>query len=222
MKIKARYLSYMIKKENPVYGQLSAELSSISVKSIDAGDSSNVFRFTMENHWGTHIDCPGHFFEEGLKAADYPAETWFFKKPFILQLELKENEIISPEHIGLIPEGSDLLIIQSGFSHFRGTEKYSLYNPGFKPETGTWLRREYPCVRAVGFDFISLSPYQNRELGREAHRAFLDPRGINSPILIIEDMDLSGNLSNLFWVWVVPLRIEELDSAPCTVIGVFK
>jgi len=122
----------------------------------------------------------------------------------------------------LIAEGSDLLLIQSGFGRFRGTEKYSCCNPGFAPETGTWLRKGHPSLRAIGFDFISLSPYQNRDLGRESHRAFLDPRGVNSPILIIEDMDLSGNLSDLLWVWVVPLRIEGLDSAPCTVIGVFR
>ena len=81
------------------------------------------------------------------------------------------------------------------------------------------MREKHPYVRAIGFDFISLSPYQNRNLGREAHRTFLDPEGVNAPILVIEDMDLSADLSRLISVWIFPLRISGVDSAPCTVIG---
>jgi kynurenine formamidase len=115
-----------------------------------------------------------------------------------------------------------LLLIKSGFSSFRGTEKYTNGNPGLKPEVGLWLRETHPYVRAVGLDFISLSPYRNRALGREAHRAFLDPDGLNSPVMLIEDMNLSQDLSGLISVWVFPLRIGGVDSAPCTAIGVIK
>ena len=71
----------------------------------------------------------------------------------------------------------------------------------------------------VGFDFISLSPYQNKEEGRKAHRTFLDPDGENQPVLIIEDMDLEGDLSFMKQVWVAPWLIKGVDSAPCTVLG---
>lgn len=189
------------------------------VKAISKGDSSNVYSITIENHWGTHIDCPAHFFENGLRAADYSPETWFFQKPFVLPLKLAENSLAGPEDMGKIPEGTDLLLIKSGFSCFRGTEKYTHNNPGLKPEVGIWLREAHPYVKAVGLDFISPSSYRNRALGRESHRAFLDPDGINAPILIIEDMDLSHDLRELREVWVAPLRVEGIDSAPCTVMG---
>jgi len=215
------YLSYIVENSVPVYGgRRSVDIKNI--KSLDKGDSTNIFSFEMGNHWGTHIDCPAHFFKNGLKAADYSPETWFFQKPFVLPLKLKENSLAGPEDIGNIPEGTDLLLIKSGFSCFRGTEKYTHNNPGLKPEVGIWLRERHPYVRAVGLDFISLSAYQNRALGREAHRTFLDPNGVNAPILIIEDMDLSHDLSGLEEVWVAPLRVDEMDSAPCTVIGVIK
>lgn len=211
-------LSYSLANEIPVYGGRGS-LNIKNIKSLHSGDSANVFSFTMENHWGTHVDCPAHFFENGLSAADYPPETWFFKKPFVLPLKLEENSLISPEDINEIPEGTDLLLIKSGFSCFRGTEKYTHNNPGLRPEAGIRLRERHPYVRAIGFDFISLSPYQNRNLGREAHRAFLDPEGVNAPILVIEDMDLSADLTRLISVWIFPLRISGVDSAPCTVIG---
>jgi len=76
-------------------------------------------------------------------------------------------------------------------------------------------------LKEVGIDWISISSYQNRLVGRNAHRAFLDPKGRNSPIAIIEDMDLSGNLSKLKQLFVFPLRLKSLDSAPCTAIGGF-
>ena len=192
------------------------------VKAISKGDSSNVYSITIENHWGTHIDCPAHFFENGLNVVDYSPETWFFQKPFVLPLIMGENSLAGPEDMGKIPEGTDLLLIKSGFSCFRGTEKYTHNNPGLKPEVGIWLREAHPYVRAVGLDFISPSSYRNRALGKEVHRAFLDPNGPNEPILLIEDMDLSNDLSGLISVWIFPLRIGGIDSAPCTAIGVIK
>ena len=38
--------------------------------------------------------------------------------------------------------------------------------------------------------------------------------------MLIEHMDLSTDLQNLKEVWVAPLLIEGVDSAPCTVVGI--
>jgi kynurenine formamidase len=220
--VAVHFLSYPIEKIMPVYGTANANIEIVPVKSICNGDSCNAFKVSIENHIGTHVDCPSHFFGHGLKISDYPADTWFFSKPHVIRLPLNENQIVTPGDLGGIPEGVDLLLIQSDFSRFRGTDIYSRYNPGFHPKVGEWLREKYPHVRAVGFDFISLSAYQNRDMGREAHRKFLDPEGSNAPVLIIEDMDLSLDLRGLKQVLAFPLRIEGIDSAPCTVIGVFE
>ena len=76
-------------------------------------------------------------------------------------------------------------------------------------------------VQAIGMDWISVSSFENRELGRQAHRAFLNRDGEGHPVLIIEDMDLSADLNGLREVWVAPLLVEGIDSAPCTIIGIF-
>jgi len=94
--------------------------------------------------------------------------------------------------------------------------------PGIDPSLGILLRKEYPSIRAIGFDWISLSSYTNRELGREAHRIFLDPRKEGNPILVIEDMFLPWNMENLKQVLVAPLRVDGIDSSPCTIIGIFE
>ena len=216
------YLSYPITKSMPVYGgSAGPELSPL--KAINKGDSCNTWRFCLENHWGTHVDCPAHFFMEGQKVADYHAEFWLFRKPQVVQIKAKPGQIITRDMLSCkLDTHTDLILFQSGWWKFREDEKYSTQNLGLHPELALWLRQDFPAVRAVGMDWISVSSYESRELGRQAHRAFLNPDGEGSPVLIIEDMNLSKNLKNIAEVLVVPILIETIDSAPCTVIGFFE
>ena len=56
------------------------------------------------------------------------------------------------------------MIYKTGFGKFRGKESYWKNNPGFAPEVAEILRDNFPNLRAVGMDFISLTAFQNREL----------------------------------------------------------
>lgn len=217
------YLSYPLKNITPVYGLADAQVQIRTVKSLSRGDSCNTYSIMFENHWGTHIDCPAHFFEDGARVLDYEADFWLFKNSQIISLQVEPGQIIGKKDLSdKINPDIDLLLIKTGWDKYREQEIYSKYNPGLDPEVGIWLRSEFLAMRAVGFDFISLSSYTNRQLGRQAHRAFLDPHGEGTPLMIIEDMCLSVNMENLQEVWVVPLRVKKIDSAPCTVIGVFE
>lgn len=218
------YLSYALaEKNNPVYGGTTS-LDIQTRKSISRGDAANVSSFTMENHWGTHVDAPNHFFDNGMKVYEYPPGFWFFKNPQVMTVSLEPSEIIKLPleilPIAIAPQ-TDLLLIQSSWGKRRHEEAYVRENPGIDPEVGIYLRSNYPHLRALGIDWISVSPYADRQLGRHTHRAFLDPCGQNAPILLIEDMNLSMKLASLREVVVLPLRIEGLDSAPCTIAGLF-
>lgn len=218
-----RYLSYPMKRINPVYGMKRKLIGLSPVKSLSRGDSSNTWSVTFENHQGTHVDCPAHFFKRGKKVTDYAADVWRFERPQVLDVSLDEGELLTTAHLrSRIRRDTDLLLLKSGWFRFRGQTKYSLRNPGIAPSFGTWLRTEQASVRAVGFDWISLSSYMDRETGRAAHRVFLNPKGKGLPVLVFEDMDLSADLELLKEVWAFPWRIEGLDSAPCTITGVFR
>ena len=216
------YLSHPLKLSLPVYGGM-AEVSLSMTKSLLKGDSCNVYRMTFENHWGTHVDCPAHFFSNGKGPADYPPEWWIFKRPQVISIELQPAQIITvTDIISKIEPDADMLIFHSGWTAYRETDDiYSTQNPGIHPDVGRWLRGNYPSVRTVGMDWVSLSSYKHRAIGREAHKAFLNPDAEGHPILIVEDMNLKVNLTNLKEVWVMPLLVEAIDSAPCTVIGTF-
>ena len=77
------------------------------------------------------------------------------------------------------------------------------------------VSHSFPNLKAIGLDIVSISSFQHREVGRIAHKEFL---GRN--ILLIEDMYLSDTgVPNS--VIVAPLRVDYIDSAPCTVIGFY-
>lgn len=218
-----RYLSYPIEKNIPVYGAWENDINCVQVKSIIRGDACNTSRFTLDSHWGTHIDFPAHFFEVGQTVMDYSPDYWLFKHPQVLSMDVKPGHIIKKEDFNeAIKPDTDILLLYTGWVRYRGQAMYSINNPGLSPELGLWLRTTHPCLRAIGVDFVSISSYTDRDLGRQAHRAFLDPGAVGEPILPVEDMMLSGNLDNLSAVWVAPWLIEGLDGSPCTVMGFFK
>ncbi|MBF0424005.1 MAG: cyclase family protein [Magnetococcales bacterium] len=202
----------------PVYGQTEATVIMNPVKSRQSGDAANVFRLTLENHWGTHVDTPAHFFDHGRAVADFSPEEWFFSSPWVMDIHAGPGEMIGVAPFQAVGMRCDLILIRSGFQRWRGQEAYSHDNPGILPEVGHWLRRHRPRVRAVGMDFVSMTARRHRAAGHECHRAFLDPEAFGRPILVIEDMNLEG-AEGLAEVIVAPLVVRGIDSAPCTVFG---
>lgn len=216
------YLSHSLTNEIPVYGR-NASLNFSKVKSIAKGDSVNISEFTMQNHWGTHIDTPNHFFDGANNITDYQAEFWLFKFPQIIKVTLKPAEILKlGDWINEINPNTDFLLFCADWSKLRKDQAYTVNNPGISPDVALHLRSNFPKIRAIGIDWISISSFQDRDIGRKAHKIFLDPSGPNNPILIIEDMDLSDCNFSLQELMVFPLRLNSLDGAPCTVIGGFK
>jgi kynurenine formamidase len=219
--MKYRYLSYPISEGMPVRGG-KAGLCIKPARAISKGDSANVYKFCMESHWGTHVDAPRHFFDNGKSIEDYPPAAWIFKTPQVIDISLDSSEILNlGKWTSCIKTVTDILIFRSGWSRFRKQARYVDENPGIHPDVGVYLRKKYRNLRAIGIDWISISSVSNKSLGREAHRAFLDPAGNGKPLFIIEDMCLPVALSGLESLFVSPLVVSGIDSAPCTVLGVF-
>lgn len=225
------FLSYILDSNTPTYGDRN-RFEQIKKSDISKGDVANDTSISTTVHIGTHIDMPYHFFEEGQTIENYDADFWRFQQNEILFVEIKIDKgelIIKDELINELDKvknnsqfsilNSQLLIVKTGICHRRDDEDFWGKNYGFDPKIADYLRENFPKIRVIGFDSISVSSFANRMLGREAHRAFLDPK---SPILLLEDMDLReiDNNSNLKEVIVSPLRIAHCDGLPCTVFGV--
>ena len=218
-------LSYDYINEFPVYGGIE-KLKFNVLKSIDANDSSNSFTFEIGNHWGTHIDCPSHFFKNGKKISEYSISDFYFKNICIINLDIDLGGIIDTSMLdSLISDEDEILILKSNWSKIRSSNisNYIFNSPIILPEVGLYIRKNFPNIRVIGFDWISMTSKVNREIGVEAHFAFLNPDGLNDPVLILEDMNLDFEDSIKFKKLIVsPLFADKLDSSICSVFGIYE
>jgi kynurenine formamidase len=216
------WLSYPLNEGTPAYGG-GKGLVIKSVRSIAKGDSSNTSVWHLPSHLGTHVDVPKHFFQAGNSVDVYDAAFWIFKQVSIVGVKPEVKPLlIEPEYvIPFVCGEPDIILIKTGIGQYREREIYWEANPGLSPDLGTELRARFSSLRAVGIDFISISSWQDRSAGKEAHRAFLDPATPGKPIILIEDMDLSALNSNtqVQKIVALPLRVENGDGAPCSVIA---
>ena len=196
------------------------------LRSIPDGDTANTTKLTTSTHAGTHVDVPKHFFQEGGDLLSFPPAFWLFRCVFMIEHHVQgDGSVLGldvlEEKLLTVPPESDMILIRTEWERHRtdrleaDPQRYARAGPGLAGEVGEWLRA-HTAVRAVGFDFISLSSFMHRDIGRVAHRSFLEPA---APIVIVEDMRLSELDSAPKWVLVAPLLIPGGDGAPATVFA---
>lgn len=216
MSKKLAYLSHFLDEHTPLYGGAKG-VSIIPDRDISNGDTANTKLVTLHNHSGTHIDFPNHFFVDGKKSNHYQANFWVFENPYIIDKLCNTDEIIdfTVKELFQIPPNTDFLIVNTGFHKYRNEERFWKNNPGFSPFLAAKLKDRCKSLRVLGMDSISLTAFQNRELGRAAHRAFLGEHNI----LIVEDMNLTQLDFSPTKLMCAPLLLNNVDGAPVTIIA---
>ena len=216
-------LSHTIDENTPLYGNTPAPRI-LSYSRISDGDSSNTSILSIHNHTGTHIDAPKHFIDDGKAISEYTLDELVFNDPVVVDCPKDGPSLITIDdlqHGSHMLQKSDCLLLRTGFGRFRDEGRYRTHNPGIAPETILWIRKEYPDIRCIGIDTISISSFQHRGAGREAHKAaFIEFDKLGEPLLIIEDIELNIKSSGMFKaIFVFPWQIEGLDSAPCSILA---
>ena len=213
------FLSHVLNENTPTYA--NRDFFKINEKSsILKGKTANSSEWIFSvNHIGTHIDVPKHFYDDALTITDFSSEFWRFSKIGFIEVKCDEHIIISDENLfENISRDIELLLIKTGYENYRGANKYWEDNPGLAPELADFFREKFPKLRAIGFDFISLTALKNREIGKKAHLEFLNPK---FPILIIEDMSLQKltQLTSINQVIALPLYVSNSDGSPITILA---
>lgn len=216
------FLSYTLNSQTPSYGNRNTfKLEKQSA--IAQGNTANDSIITTTVHIGTHLDMPYHFYENGQTIGSFNADFFHFSKILFLEINPKDY-VIKEELIHKLEKtddlGYDILIVKTGACHYRDNDRYWNENFGFHPDLYELLISRFPKIRIFGFDTISVSSFQDRTTGKEAHKRFLNPE---NPILLLEDMDLRiiSHQTPIESVVVAPLRIEKCDGIPCTVMAKF-
>jgi phosphoglycolate phosphatase-like HAD superfamily hydrolase len=129
-------------------------------------------------------------------------------------VELDPDSIIDESLFRQLKKDKDLelLIIKTGFQKHRGSAEYIYKSPIVKASLSAYLKNKFPKLKAIGFDFISISSLMDRQEGRKAHKEFL-----KRDILIVEDMNLSKLLGTPESILVSPFFVSGADGAPASV-----
>lgn len=220
-KSKLVYLSYILDKDTPTYGNRNKFICE-KKSDMSKGDVANDTSIATTVHIGTHIDMPYHFFEEGQTIEDFNIDYFRFEKILLIDM-IPQDIIVKDDLIQMLDMKNDklkydMLIVKTGICHSRDKEVFWKTNYGFDPSIANYLRDKFPNIRVIGFDSVSVSSFSNRLLGRESHKAFLNP---GKPILLLEDMDLTkiNQKSKIVNLDIAPLRIANCDGLPCTIIA---
>lgn len=211
-------ISHWIQESTPSYGDQGG-FSRISLSKIKEGNSANSEKWIFNNHLGTHVDFPKHFYDDGLSSSEFQHSFFIFKNIGFVVLEkpASPGQLITVEdllpQVKLLPKSTEVLLLKTHFEKYRTDDRYWNNNPGFDAKLSLFFRSHFSCLKAFGFDSISLTSINHREMGKKAHKAFLNK--IN-PILIIEDMKLSSLKKNQLFdeLYVFPLMIENTDGTP--------
>lgn len=215
------YLSHSMDASTPAYGNRPGFVLRPQSR-ISKGDSGNSDRWELPNHLGTHFDFPRHFFDHGNSLEAFDPSAWVFDQALLVDCPQDPSGLVTAEALEqalpIAPGEPCCLLVRTGFEKHRGTPLYWERNPGVHPDVANWLRQRLPTVRVLGIDVLSVSRWQDRETGRAAHRALLDPA---RPLLVIEDMALAAvpRTCTLSPMIALPLHVGSADGAPCTVIA---
>ncbi|WP_420026322.1 cyclase family protein [Haemophilus influenzae] len=175
------------------------------------------------NHCGTHMDAARYFVKDGLSINELPIEYFCHKDVVLLEVPKDEAEGITKEDLEPYAD----ILAQVSFAFLRTRfEKYRTENPliyqnegpYIATSAGKYLSDNYPNLKGVGIDFLTLGSPSSRvpdtENPKNYHQAIL---GYHSGrfTTVIEDMHLSElpKGAKIKQFINAPLRIVGLDSA---------
>ena len=190
---------------------------------IAEGKRFNMYNVTLFNHFGSHMDAPRHFREDGLSISELSLDRFVYNRPVLVNIPKTFKELVTIEDLTYYKSqivNADLLMIKSNFSVYRSEQpvRYAEEGPGVSSEACKYLIEEFPNLKSIALDWISLSSYANDD-GALAHEYMLGKFHDNY-ICIIEDINMEGvTRENIKKVFSIPLFIEGIDSSPVTVIA---
>lgn len=168
------------------------------------GDSTNETAVKFNVHTGTHIDFPRHVQDDGATSRDFDLTT-FLRTARVLDLTSVDDEI-KPEHL----EKSNL---QAGETILLKTKNSyeNFFNVKFV-FVGIAAAQYFAQkkVFAVGLDALGI---ERDQPGHLTHHTL-----INNNIWIIEGLRLAEVAEGTYELIALPLKLDDVDGTPLTVI----
>jgi kynurenine formamidase len=192
------------------------------------------FKFSAEEHGGTHMDAPRHF-SEGKKSIHEIKLSQMMGPAVVIDVSEKvladRNYLVTTGDFqdwesknGRIPDQAMIMLNTGSAKYWPDREKYmgtaergpeavpKLQFPGLHPEAATWIA-ENRNINLVGLDTPSID--HGPSVYFEAHRNLFEHE-----ILVVE------NVTNLdlmppsgAWIIALPMKIEHGSGAPVRILA---
>ncbi len=176
---------------------------------LEKGDPVNAMKMSMSVHSGTHVDAPCHFFKNGSAVDELVMKT-LTGRAFVLHLP--EADLVTAkvlEQAELPPRTRRVLLKTRNSEYWLKKEKeFHEDYVAVSPDGAQYLVDR--GVQLVGVDYLSVAPYLD---GGATHRILLE-----SGVVIVEGLDLSGVSDGRYNLYCLPLKIEGSDGAPARAI----
>jgi arylformamidase len=171
------------------------------VESLAGGDASNVTRWRLGAHTGTHVDAPAHFVD-GATPVDQLDLHSLVGPAVVADLTAVTGDI-TVDHLraaGLAGQKRILLKTSNSAGPLKEPERAPVW-VGLSPEAAQWLIDL--GVELVGIDYLTIESHTRTETW-DAHHALL-----GAGLIILENADLDA----------VPPGAYELVCLPAKLVG---
>ncbi|MDO9511641.1 MAG: cyclase family protein [Bacteroidales bacterium] len=160
---------------------------------------------SMSTHSGTHMDAPAHMIENGKFLDEFEVSQFMGKA-------VKIN-IVRFEKEKWLPEGTEFLILETGWSKHWGTTAYLDDFPCLSKESVKFLKTKN--LKGIGVDAISFDPV-------ESTNYYNHYQLLGTGMIFLENLSDLSMLPDgeLFDFFCFPLKIRKADGSPVRVIAI--
>ncbi|MBI0582722.1 MAG: cyclase family protein [Methanomassiliicoccus sp.] len=211
-------LSYPVSRKTPLFpGTPALTLS----RRAEEGQVATSTKLCLDTHSGTHLDVPCHFCPGGPSVKDYPPYIEI-RSALCIDVPASGGTGLTGEMVALPPrsEEAEALLIRTGMHHCRreDPQRYAADHPFLLPSFARWLLDLFPRLRMVGIDCVSVAHPDHGPEAEEVHTTLLCRP---SPVLILEDLDLSDHrlVGGTFTLVVLPMFHDRLDGTPVAALA---
>jgi arylformamidase len=200
-------ITYLVTNSIPKWPG-GAGYSSKRLKSIPK-DIANVSSFEIGCHYGTHLDAPLHFLENG-KSIDQLELDILIGNAFVVEIfgksTIGEKEL---EDSG-IPTGCRRLLIKTDNQKLWFKQDSSFYEDfcALNERGAQWIVENN--IELVGIDYLSIQKFAD---GPETHQILL-----SNNVIIVECLKLDKVSVGWYEMICLPMKLDGLEGAPVRAI----
>ena len=168
------------------------------------GAHNNMSLLTIGAHFGTHVDAPLHFIENG-QAIDELDMDMMIGPAYVLDLSENTDNISVTDLVARVPKGAERLLVKTRNSLYAGDGVFHEDYIAFTVEAVQYLLKR--GIKLLGLDYYSIAPYR---ASVPVHVAFLGAKGS----MALENINLIVISEGWYDLVCLPLRVEGGEGAP--------